>query len=193
MTSDAIIEAAARRLHEAESPRVSWDGAAAAWRATCRAGAHAIAAAGLLVDELPPEPMPHKQARMDGRGIAWQRLGEADHPWWCADDASANRSDDGVRDWPILVPETDLDDLCADRDRLVAQLAAVTRGRDRDTIREHIPAATHPTLPEGHVAVDLRGVSRPVLDAIAEWDDEPFANAARAELARRAAEAGVSS
>ena len=114
----------------------------------------------------------------------------------------------------------DLNDLRGERDRLSAHVAeleatepqsvdadalakAINKAHDvwggqvlADTIREHLPATTRPALPEGHVAVDLRGVPRPVLDAIADWadwDDEPFANAARAELARRAAENGVSS
>ena len=113
-----------------------------------------------------------------------------------------------------------LNDLRGERDRFSARVAeleatepqsvdadalakAINKAHDvwrgqllADTIREHLPATTRPALPEGHVAVDLRGVPRPVLDAIADWadwDDEPFANAARAELARRAAENGVSS
>ena len=131
MTSDAIIEAAARGFFKTIFPNGVWDAASAPTRDTCRAGARALAA-GLLATESPAEPLPTGQVRR----------------------------------------EPDTSDV------------------------EHLPATTRPALPEGHVAVDLRGVPRPVLDAIADWadwDDEPFANAARAELARRAAENGVSS
>lgn len=239
MTSDAIIEAAARRLHESGSHRVSWDATSAFERDTCRAGARALAAAGLLATESPCESLPAGQVRREpDTSNAWHRIGKADE-WFCAHpDIDIRLTDDDVRDWPVLVPEAaldearearfkdenkilalldDLNDLRAERDRFSARVAerdatepqavdadalakAINKAHDvwggqvlADTIREHLPATTRPALPEGHVAVDLRGVSRPVLDAIAEWDDEPFANAARAELARRAAEAGVSS
>ena len=240
MTSDAIIEAAARRIHEAIFPNGAWDAASAPTRDTCRAGARALAA-GLLATESPAEPLPAGQVRREpDTSNAWQK--RVDGRWHCAHLYNEDRlTDDDVRDWPVLVPETDLDearearfkaenkisalmdnlnDLRGERDRLSARVAeleatepqsvdadalgkAINKAHDvwggqvlADTIREHLPATTRPALPEGHVAVDLRGVPRPVLDAIADWadwDDEPFANAARAELARRAAENGVSS
>ena len=241
MTSDAIIEAAARRIHEAIFPNGAWDAASAPWRDTCRVAARALAA-GLLATESPAEPLPAGQVRREpDTSDVWHRIGKADE-WFCAHPSIDIRlTDDDVRDWPVLVPETDLDearearfkaenkisalmdnlnDLRGERDRFSARVAeleatepqsvdadalakAINKAHDvwrgqllADTIREHLPATTRPALPEGHVAVDLRGVPRPVLDAIADWadwDDEPFANAARAELARRAAENGVSS
>ena len=241
MISDAIIEAAARNFFKTIFPNGAWDATSAFERDTCRAGARALAAAGLLATESPAEPLPAGQVRREpDTSNAWQK--RVDGRWHCAHLYNEDRlTDDDVRDWPVLVPETDLDearearfkaenkisalmdnlnDLRGERDRFSARVAeleatepqsvdadalakAINKAHDvwrgqllADTIREHLPATTRPALPEGHVAVDLRGVPRPVLDAIADWadwDDEPFANAARAELARRAAENGVSS
>lgn len=236
MTSDAIIEAAARRLHEAGSDRVSWDATSAFERDTCRAGARALAAAGLLATESPGEPLPAGQVRREpDTSNAWHRIGKADE-WFCAHpDIDIRLTDDDVRDWPVLVPEAAidgilpeaaLDDLRGERDRFLARVAeleatephavdadalakAINKAHDvwggqvlADTIRERLPATTRPALPEGHIALDMSGWTEDGLQDLSEMRPDAgttiaAANiasaAARAELARRAADAGVSS
>lgn len=230
MTSDAIIEAAARRLHEAESPpSVSWDGAPAARRATCRAGARALAAAGLLATESPGEPLPVDQVRREpDTSNVWHRIGKADE-WFCAHpDIDIRLTDDDVRDWPVLVPEAALDDLRGERDRFSARVAELDAtepqavdadalaqalwnnvvlsgiGLDElaDAIRSAFPDATVPAdrvLGPTQIAIDLSSCSTGDLQ---EWQQlrvnlraagRVLELADRAELARRAAENGVSS
>ena len=137
MTSDAIIEAAARNFFKTIFPNGAWDAASAPTRDTCRAGARALAA-GLLATESPADPLPAGQVRR----------------------------------------EPDTSDV------------------------EHLPATTRPALPDVPVAVDMRGWTEDGLQDLSEMRPDAgttiaAANiasaAARAELDRRAAEAGVSS
>lgn len=183
MTSDAIIEAAARGFYKAVFPDVAWDAASAPWRDTCRVAARALAAAGLLATESPGESLPAGQVRREtDTSDVWHRIGKADE-WFCAHPSIDIRlTDDDVRDWPVLVPEAALNDLRAERDRLSAHVAeleatepqavdadalakAINKAHDvwggkllADTIRERLPTTTRPALPEVPVAAEA-GVS----------------------------------
>lgn len=227
MTSDAVIEAAAKKLSG------MFGGPVEAWLADARA----FADDGLLVDELPVEPLPDRQVRIDPDGVAWQRRPIGD---WTSTKRTYHREDDDVRDWPVLVPEADLNDLRAERDRLADkadslrsdlsrsrihggnQAAEITRLLARvseleateggavdagalarelehcgwcaddqwpemaDAIREHLPAATRPVLPERHIAVNVSGARHALLEWWAEASHGLLAQAGRAELDRRA-------
>lgn len=230
---------------------------------SCDEAVHALVEEGLIVGELPTPALPVGQMRinMDGEIIA-VRFNEETDPWNCSD--GLNRSDSAVRDWPILVPEADLDQLRAERDRLaarVAELEAVEecafdedvaslcsrlaefvqaetwtlidtlafreivedeefraaacavdadalarvmddaryawfKGRGEpitlvqafaDAIREHLPDARRPALPEGHVAVDMSGIEDGILGMWSRADhDDWLGRAASSELDRRA-------
>ena len=128
------------------------------------------------------EPLPVGQVRRNPDGeIVAVRFDEFANPWNCSDGVC--RWDVDVRSWPILVPETDLDALRTERDKLMArvdelqrknarqraELARLNPERDRlaalaDTVetfvaeaRRHLTQAdaeTRPALPEGYVAVE---------------------------------------
>lgn len=65
------------------------------------------------------EELPVDQVRHDSDGWAWQK--SSNGGWYCArPNFDAILTDDDVRDWPILVPEADLDE--AHEARLKAEL-----------------------------------------------------------------------
>lgn len=198
MTSDDVIEAAARALLSGWG-EPTWDKASELVRQGCLDEARTLAKAGLLVDELPIEPLPVGQVRVDPElGVAHQKTHSGQ---WCAWDEIASFTDDFVRDWAVLVPEANLDDLSAERDRLAARVAELEAAEgcavDAGAIREHLPAARREALPAGYVAIDLRDVPSVRLGS---WTTVPgrttslaravLSRVADAELARRAEKAG---
>ena len=244
MTSDDIIETAAKAMYE-ELTAFDWETALPLTQQMHRKATRAaLEVAGV---ELPSESLPVDQVRREpDTSNAWQK--RVDGRWHCAHLYNEDRlTDDDVRDWPVLVPETDLDearearfkaenkisamlddlnDLRGERDRFLARVAeleatepqsvdadalakAINKAHDvwggqvlADTIREHLPATTRPALPDVPVAVDMRGWTEDGLQDLSEMRPDAgttiaAANiasaAARAELARRATEAGVSS
>lgn len=178
MTSNDVLQAVIQRIIEhREGPR--WGNATYL--------ARTLAEAGLLADALPPEPLPDQQVRLDPDGWAWQKLTTYNgvDSWRTAGPPAWPNKDKDVRDWPVLVPEAQLEQARIDRDEAVRIADELRAERDRlaDAAAEGVAARVSET-----VAVDAYALGEVAEKARAQWvnnfDDKRRLSDAVAEAIR---------
>ena len=98
---DGRVGRVARKLCERTERGQDWDQIGSLNQLKWRYAAQGLIEAGFIAERLPQEPLPDGQVRLDPEGLAWQRI----QGRWRA--SGVTLDDDDVRDWPVLVPESE--------------------------------------------------------------------------------------